>query len=162
MNKKLKIYLAGPIRSVNQENYVISELRKFLPRYGEVLTEGIGWDSPGEYHLSDNEIYQRDIKMLNEADIMIAECSSPSHGVGLEIAYAIYVRKIPVILLRSNDVEGKLSAMLLGNDLLQDYVINYDNLDQLLVDLDVKIFFIVDQLTQKAEAQFNHLANRFT
>jgi nucleoside 2-deoxyribosyltransferase len=153
MNKKLKIYLAGPIRAVNQKSNVIGELRKFLPRYGEVLTENIGWDSPGQYYLAECEIYERDINMLNEADIMIAECSSPSHGVGYELGYALHIRKIPVIILRSKEAVGKLSAMLLGNPDLDGYIIEYGDENSLLVDLDVMVTHVLSIIELKKRRQ---------
>src|SRR5512141_3223002 len=43
-------------------------------------------------------VYQRDVQWLDEAAAVIAEVSTPSHGVGYEIAYAL-LRGKPVLCL---------------------------------------------------------------
>ena len=39
-----------------------------------------------EQVVSPQEVYERDVRWLREADVLIAEVSTPSHGVGYEIA----------------------------------------------------------------------------
>ena len=63
--------------------------------------------------LSDNQIYTRDIEWIEGSELMIAEISGPSLGVGFEIAYTIFQKEIPVLALVSSDVE-KISAMITG------------------------------------------------
>ena len=43
--------------------------------------------------VSPQAIYQRDIQWIDQADRVIAEVSTPSHGVGYEIAYALSIGK---------------------------------------------------------------------
>ena len=58
------------------------------------------------------EVYTRDTIWIQESDILIAEVSVPSHGVGYEIGYALGLGK-PVLALYQ---EGrKVSKMLSGN-----------------------------------------------
>ena len=58
------------------------------------------------------EIFQRDITWLMECDAVVAEVSSPSHGVGYEIAYALNLGK-PVLCCYQ---EGKrVSKIITGN-----------------------------------------------
>jgi nucleoside 2-deoxyribosyltransferase len=60
-------------------------------------------------------IFERDMTWLAECDAMVAEISTPSHGVGFEIGEALRLGK-PVLCLRDRALEGTLaSAMLLGN-----------------------------------------------
>lgn len=67
-----------------------------------------------EIRLSEEEIYERDISWLREADIVVAEVSSPSLGVGYEIGKAEQFGKYILCLYRKQ--EGKrLSAMIAGN-----------------------------------------------
>ena len=33
-------------------------------------------------------IYERDTEWIRASDVLIAECTNPSHGVGYELAYA--------------------------------------------------------------------------
>ena len=58
------------------------------------------------------EVYTRDINWINNSDALIAEVSTPSHGVGFEISYALG-REIPVLCCYQ---QGKrVSKMLTGN-----------------------------------------------
>lgn len=60
-----------------------------------------------------DEVYQRDMAWLAECDAVVAEVSTPSHGVGYEIATALEWGK-PVLCCYA---EGRsVSKMLLGND----------------------------------------------
>jgi nucleoside 2-deoxyribosyltransferase len=58
------------------------------------------------------EVYQRDIAWIDGCRAMIAEVSTPSHGVGYEIGYALSVGK-PVLCCYHRD--RSVSKMLLGN-----------------------------------------------
>jgi len=58
-------------------------------------------------------VYQRDIKWVKECDMMIAEVSTPSHGVGYEIAFGLGLGK-PVCCCYREGVT--VSKMILGND----------------------------------------------
>ena len=61
---------------------------------------------------------------------MIAEISGPSLGVGFEIAYALYMREIPVLALYDAEVE-KVSAMITGGDSELLYVKQYHSKKEL-------------------------------
>ncbi len=60
-----------------------------------------------------NEVYQRDTHWIETADGIIAEVSTPSHGVGYEIAYGLERGK-RVLCCYRNGV--KVSKMITGND----------------------------------------------
>ena len=59
------------------------------------------------------EVYQRDIAWIQACDVVIAEVSTPSHGVGYEIAFALSLDK-PVLCCYRKGVP--VSKMLIGND----------------------------------------------
>lgn len=84
----------------------------------DVLTEHLNWlhNDQLKPSPSDEDIFFRDVNLINEADVLIAEVSAPSHGVGREICYAQYVRKLPVYLIYHSAVN--ISAMLNGNILI--------------------------------------------
>lgn len=71
--------------------------------------------------LSDHEIRTRDINWLQESDVVVAETTHPSLGVGYELAYAEKINK-PVIILHRK-AETKLSAMINGTDYFKN--VNY-------------------------------------
>lgn len=83
-----------------------------LARHGEVLTEHVA--TVGEEELSDEEIFARDLGWLTSCDVVVAEVTTPSLGVGWEIGVA-QERGIPVLCLFRPSGGRRLSAMLGGN-----------------------------------------------
>lgn len=65
--------------------------------------------------LTDKQTYKRNLKWIDGSKIVIAEISNLDLEVGIEIAYALYQRKIPVLALHTAEVQ-KISSMLGGND----------------------------------------------
>ena len=59
-----------------------------------------------------DEVYVRDTTWVRECDALIAEVSTPSHGVGYEIAYALQHAK-PVLCCYQ--AGAKVSKMITGN-----------------------------------------------
>ncbi|HEY70384.1 MAG TPA: deoxyribonucleoside 5'-monophosphate N-glycosidase [Anaerolineae bacterium] len=57
-------------------------------------------------------VYQRDMKWIQDCDGLIAEVSTPSHGVGYEIAFALGLKK-PVLCCFRDGVA--VSKMITGN-----------------------------------------------
>ena len=57
-------------------------------------------------------IYRRDVEHVRLCDLLIAEVSSPSLGVGMEIMLAIELRKPVLMFLQSNSEQ--VSKMVLG------------------------------------------------
>ena len=58
------------------------------------------------------DIYQRDVDWIDESDLLVAEVSTPSHGVGYEIGYALD-QGMPVLCLYNKAVV--VSKMITGN-----------------------------------------------
>ena len=61
---------------------------------------------------SPQDVYSRDVAWLEESDCVVAEVSTPSHGVGYEVAYGLHLGK-PVLCLYQQGI--KVSKMLTGN-----------------------------------------------
>jgi 2'-deoxynucleoside 5'-phosphate N-hydrolase len=59
------------------------------------------------------EIYSRDINWIEGCQVLIAEVSTPSHGVGYEIAYALSIGK-PVLCCYKTG--KRVSKMITGNN----------------------------------------------
>ena len=120
----MKIYFAASIRGGWDDQHLYQELIEFLNQDNSVLTEHIGnpnLTSDGQKPLSDHEIRTRDINWLKESDVVVAETTHPSLGVGYELVYAERINK-PVIILHRK-TETKLSAMINGTDYFKN--INY-------------------------------------
>jgi len=66
-----------------------------------------------ESQLTEQEIHDRDYQWLNEADLVIAEITNPSLGVGAEIADAVNLG-IPVLCIYKQEYEHQISAYIRG------------------------------------------------
>ena len=114
----MKIYFAGAIRGGRDETDIYNNIITYLSSKAEVLTEHVGsfkLMTIGEINRSDREIFMRDMEWLESADLVIAEVTTPSLGVGYELGIAAKL-KIPVLCLY-RPIKGKrLSAMISGNE----------------------------------------------
>jgi len=79
------------------------------------------------------EVYARDIEWIRDCDALVAEVSTPSHGVGYEVAFALSLHK-PVLCCFQNG--ARVSKMITGNDSPGLRVAGYENVDQALRAID--------------------------
>jgi nucleoside 2-deoxyribosyltransferase len=117
----MKIYFAGSIRGGRTRAVVYQSMIKFLSSFGEVLTVHVGNTSlseEGEDGPDDGYIYERDMAWLLACDIVVAEVSIPSLGVGYELGCAVALKK-PVLCLYGKEIALPLSAMIAGNPYIQ-------------------------------------------
>ena len=121
----MKIYFAGAIRGGRDDAKLYEEIILFLKSKGKVLTEHVGDQNlgiKGEKAGIDTAIYRRDIEWLRSADIVVAEVTTPSLGVGYELGIAEKLEK-PVLCLYRPSKNRHLSAMIKGNTIFtcRDY-----------------------------------------
>lgn len=134
----MKIYFAGSIRAGREDVPAYQALIGHLQRHGEVLTEHVGDYSlsmHGQSHLSDTFIHDRDLDWLRDSDVVVAEVTTPSLGVGYEIATAVH-EKIPVLALYRCE-RGRLSAMIAGSAGVTS--VRYADLAQALGAIDTRL-----------------------
>lgn len=124
MVKQLKIFFSAP--SVSNPNQKLSylKIRDILLEFGSITYD---W-------LKDNEDFdpeslaQKTREAIQKADILVAEISQPSTGVGLQIAYASSI-KIPIITLVNENSATKSSiSNNIASDFLEQIKYNFDNL----------------------------------
>ena len=108
-----KVYFAGSIRGGRGDIGLYHRMICRIRQSHRVLTEHVG-DLRLQETDTDRAIYRQDVAWLREADLMIAECSTPSLGVGYELAFAEALGK-PVHILYDRR-RTQLSAMLTGDD----------------------------------------------
>ena len=114
MNKK--IYFAGSIRGGRSDAALYRRIIDHIARTDKVLTEHVGSLERSAFEGGagrDEAIYAADTAMLREADLVIAECTTPSLGVGYELAFAEKLGKPCFIFYNSG--RTSLSAMLGGD-----------------------------------------------
>lgn len=112
----MKIYFSGSIRGGRQYKEIYQTLINHLRKYGQVLSEHVGnpsLTSKGE-NLPKEYIYRRDMSMIRESDVFIAEVSSPSHSVGYEIRDMEILGKNHLLLFHLNN-DYNLTGMFSGN-----------------------------------------------
>lgn len=113
----MNIYFAASIRGGRDDQEIYKGLIELLREHGTVLTEhfgnagiiasaGTGKDVAG--------IYQQDMAWVTQADVIVAEVTQPSLGVGYEIGRAETMGKRILCLYRETP-DRSLSAMIGGN-----------------------------------------------
>ncbi len=129
-NQSLKIYFAGAIRGGRSDALLYHEMIKFLRDFGQVLTEHVGdtgLTEDGDDGPNDRAIHDRDIAWLKACDLIVAEVTLPSLGVGYELGLACALGK-PVLSLYRPQTGKRLSAMIAGSDGI--ITAKYSNIDQ--------------------------------
>ena len=112
----MKIYFAGSIRGGRQDAALYEQIIQYLKSFGEVLTEHVGdpaLTSAGDDGPNDHFIHDRDLEWLQSSDVIVAEVTTVSMGVGYEIGRAVEMRK-PVLCLFRGEPKYNLSAMISG------------------------------------------------
>lgn len=109
------IYFGGSIRGGRDDRELYAAIIELLHHYGKVVTEHVGDASVtlGGENASDREIHDRDLAWIRGSDVLIAEVTAPSLGVGYEIGRAVEWGKRVVCLYRPSDGR-KLSGMISG------------------------------------------------
>jgi nucleoside 2-deoxyribosyltransferase len=111
----MKIYFACSITGGRKDEKNYSRIVDGLIKDGHLVpTAGLASQDAIQLEkiVDPIDVYERDVIWIEESDLLIAEVSTPSHGVGYEIGYALH-RSKPVICLYQ---KGKtVSKMILGN-----------------------------------------------
>uniref|UniRef100_A0A3Q3W7C8 2'-deoxynucleoside 5'-phosphate N-hydrolase 1 n=1 Tax=Mola mola TaxID=94237 RepID=A0A3Q3W7C8_MOLML len=136
----MKIYFCGSIRGGRDDVDIYRRLVTTLQRYGTVLTEHVSsreLSSTGEDVSAggDRAIHDRDMDWLQQSEVIVAEVTQPSLGVGYELGRAVDMKKKIFLYLPPLPVCVGLSAMIRGADdgelfMVRDY--SEDELENVL------------------------------
>lgn len=107
------IYCAGPIKGNTEFKDNYAQVVDIVESLGHTALSEMSNKFHSSIPLSAKQIYARDIKWLEGSKLMIAEISGPSLGVGFEIAYALFVKKVPVLAVHKSDAPD-VSSMITG------------------------------------------------
>ncbi|XP_030297798.1 5-hydroxymethyl-dUMP N-hydrolase [Sparus aurata] len=116
----MKVYFCGSIRGGRDDVLLYRKIVEKLQSYGTVLTEHVsstelsdrGEDASAA---GDRAIHDRDVDWLRQSDVVVAEVTQPSLGVGYELGRAVDMKKKIFCLFRPSS--GRcLSAMIRGAD----------------------------------------------
>ena len=133
----MDIYFSGAIRGGRDDVKIYKTIIDIISEYGHVFTAYIGDENldpiSGEGE-SDEFIWERDVNWIKDSDVVIAEVSQPSHGVGYEIS-AAHQLNIPVLALSKYKAGKRISAMVCGDpNVTCMYYDNLLNLEKILRD----------------------------
>ena len=132
----MKFYFAGAIRGERNKLDIYIKINGLLEQFGEVLDKHVA--NPNVFEMekynSLEYIYKRDVDWIKECDVLVAEVSSPSIGVGYEISYAENLGKRVICV---HDKRVNISAMIGGNEYFE--IIEYKDAKDLLIKLGNKL-----------------------
>ena len=118
------VYLSGPI--------IHSDLRKddfYQAVVKHLESRGISVFAPQFLGPAEpDEIYRRDVEHVRKCDVLVAEVSNPSLGVGMEIMLAREI-ETPVLLFRNTN-SFPLSKMVVGMD--RKVLFEYSSIDEVI------------------------------
>lgn len=88
-----------------------------------------------ESSLTERQVFERDIQWLNDCDVLIADASGSSYGVGFEVGYVL--ARAPstgqhVYLVYDRNRCGRISRLITGNSHPHCTTFGYDSPAELL------------------------------
>ena len=131
----MKIYVSGSIYGGREKIETYKVIIEALEKYGEVYDKEIIDEDilEKEKFQSDEEIFKKLENHLKNIDIVFAEVTVPSLGVGYELGFADQLGK-KVIAIYDMNVVSKVSTMIRGNKRIK--LIGYHNISEIINKLD--------------------------
>lgn len=120
----MNIFFTGSIRGGRALQPQYALIVDALKKHGIVHSQSTHNDALSQYGetcLFDTEIFEREREALQRSDIVVAEVTTPSLGVGSLIAYATQFEKKIIALYHGEDTL-KLSAMIKGDPHVDVYL----------------------------------------
>lgn len=107
----------------------------------EVLTTHLLADDveAAESQLSESDVFRRDLEWLSSCDVLVAEASGSSYGVGFEVGYMLgraRASRQQVVLLYDAQRRHAISRLITGNCDEACTTIGYTSLPELLAFVD--------------------------
>lgn len=126
----MKVYFAGAIRGGRSKVLDYQKMvETFEKSYAEVLTKHVANPNLSESgeNIPFEEVYKRDINWLKECDIVFADITIPSLGIGYELAYAESLGKHIYAVFEKG---ANVSSFIRGNKNIQFF--EYENIQEVL------------------------------
>ncbi|XP_078001031.1 putative 2'-deoxynucleoside 5'-phosphate N-hydrolase 1 [Glandiceps talaboti] len=100
MSGKPNIIFCGSIRGGRQDSALYAKIIEELKAYGNVLSDHVGSNQPEQADADDKSIREKDLKLMDAADVVVTEVTQPSLGVGYDIGRAEMKNKKLLCLFR--------------------------------------------------------------
>lgn len=131
----MKVYVSGSIYGGRQKVEVYKKIIAKLETFSEVLNRNIIEEDilEKEARVSDNDTFVDLENKMKEADILLAEVTVPSLGVGYEIGFCDMIGKKIIAIYDKNDID-KVSTMIRGNERIK--IVPYTDIEQIVENLE--------------------------
>jgi nucleoside 2-deoxyribosyltransferase len=132
----MRIYLACTVRGNRSGVEAARLIARRLAELGhDVLTTHLLADDvdKSEASLSSSQVFERDLRWLDACDVLVAEASGSTYGVGFEVGYIVGRAKETgqrACVLYDAARASALSRMLLGNTAPACQTLEYRSLDE--------------------------------
>jgi nucleoside 2-deoxyribosyltransferase len=129
----MKIYFSGAISAGRDNLPIYQHIVQRLQAQGHTVLSAHVADPQvldREKDVPPRTVFDRDVAWVEECDVMIAEVSTPSTGVGYEYGYAIQLGK-PVLCVYRSAQSVRMTKMILGNPASNLKIAVYSNEDEL-------------------------------
>ena len=119
-----KVYLSVPIVT-NRDLEAARKIAEVIKDTGcEIVSYWVLLPRP-DPRLTELDVFQRDTEGITKCDVLVAEVSQPSHGVGMEIMLAYTLKKVVVCLYKRGTrlswmIEGLPNAKLVEYETVED------------------------------------------
>lgn len=129
----MRVYLGCTVRGDRSAVEGLRLLARELEAAGhELLTKHLLEDTveSAEARLSEREVYERDLQWLESSDLVVAEASGSSYGVGFEVGYVLGRSDQTgqrVVLLYREDRRNAISRLIAGNSHPRCVVVPYSD-----------------------------------
>ena len=139
----MTIYLACTVRGDRGGVLAGRAICERLQRHGhDVLTTHLLADNvdTAESQITERQVFRRDLEWLTSCDVLVAEASGSSYGVGFEVGYVLGRAEATgqrVILLYDTARRDKVSRLITGNDAAACTTFGYGSIDELTAFIDM-------------------------
>jgi NAD(P)-dependent dehydrogenase (short-subunit alcohol dehydrogenase family) len=134
----MRVYLACTVRGDRGGLAVARAVAARLAHHGHtVVTTHLLEDNvdDAEAALTERGVYERDIAWLEDCELLVAEASGSSYGVGFEVGYVLGRSNLSgqrVLLLYDATTAARVSRLIAGNSHPNCTVYAYHGVDELM------------------------------
>lgn len=129
------IYIAHSMTNGHSNIQIINKLADWLRIYGYNI------EQPTELSVFHDFLAKKSVNMINDIDLIIADISNYSHGVGFELGYAFALKKRIVIICHESS-KNTISKFFVG---LFPNIIFYKNEDDLISNIKKRLKIVFQQ-----------------
>ena len=140
----MNIYFSCSITGGRKDQHIYQRIVNYLIENGhKVPTAHLALPDmmKDEFNLNAVDVYERDMEWVRNCDALIAEVSTPSHGVGYEIAVAIFLGKQ---VMCCHYTDKKISKIISGNTNKNMRVFSYNSEDELISEIEKYLMELSD------------------